>query len=274
MSAPQPLQAVTDLLQLYVQFTRSRMPDVPTVDQWCEKLDPSAADLARQVDTTPLELAYLLHSSAAGHVAAAALCLRPESAETAFSVLTLFRTVLEASATAWWLCEGGQNSKEGLRRLAALQCASDLAEVGRGKERGDAARAEAAEASVQALRDRTSSLGLGKLSVPSRAARVASLLGQDELGTYDFLSGLAHAEPADVHQLISFAAEREGRGWSKGVAVASAVTLLIPLRAHGRAFTRFLEVANGGSDAANARDLQELLTAVAATVNQSAPASW
>jgi hypothetical protein len=274
MSAPQPLQAVADLLQLYVEHTRSRMPDVPTVDQWCEVLLPESAELARRVGTTPLELAYLLHTSAFGHVEAAALCLRTQSADTAFSVLTLFRTVLEASATAWWLCEGEQSSKEGLRRLAALRCASDLLEVGRGRERGDAARAEAAEASVQALRDRASTLGLGKLTVPSRTALVTALLGPESLGTYDFLSGLAHAEPADVHHLISFAAEREGGAWSRGVAVASAVMLLTPLRAHGRAFARFLEVAGGASQVLATQRLEELLGAIATAVNRAAPAHW
>lgn len=85
---------------------------------------------------------------------------------------------------------------------------------------------------------------------------------------------LAHAEPADIHNLISFAAERDGASWSRGVAAASAVMLLTPLRAHGRAFTRFLEIASGASQVTATQDVEKLLGAIATAVNQAAPAHW
>lgn len=272
MPESQPLQALADVLDVYVDVVRSHVPHHPTIEQWAATLPPEVVNLVRLVDTTPLELASLVNSAALGHLSGAALCLRAESYVSA-SALVLLRAALEAGANLWHLCEHEPGSQEGLQRLASARVDADRRAARLARPQGDLGAAERHERSGNDTTHAARQIGLTTLAWPGPTKRLVSLLGEEGRDAYDFLSGIAHAQPADVQNLIASAAERSEDRWEEGVAVIAAVFLAQLLRGHAHAFLQFLAVS-GVDPATAAEDLRVVLEAAVHAANAAMPANW
>lgn len=268
---PQPLQAFADVLDLYVEVSSGFLRDVPRVEDLLADIgDEPTRRLVRAIGTTQIELASLANGAAIGHMRSISLCLRPEVAPMAFSVFPLIRSILEVSATVYWLSDAEPASKEGLRRLVAAYHDAEVSS--RGRSLSDLAGSESRDKRVREL---ASQLQLGRLTMPTRAARVQDLAGSSGKSDYNFLSGLAHGEPADLHNVISFATDRGEQDWSRSVAVVAAIFVVRAIKAHRASLCRLIRRASGQTDYASAQvQLQECIRGLVKAASVAAPAHW